>query len=166
MQFNSKIVPCLWFDSEGEDAARFYTGIFPNSRITHIERYPSSGQEVHGQPPGKVMIVAFELAGQSFTALNGGPQFKFTEAISLQVMCDSAEEVDHFWSKLGEGGPVEAQQCGWIKDRFGLSWQIVPRRLMEMLADPDKAKATRAFSAMLDMKKLELPALERAFNGQ
>jgi predicted 3-demethylubiquinone-9 3-methyltransferase (glyoxalase superfamily) len=115
---------------------------------------------------GKVMIVAFDLAGQSFSALNGGPQFKFTEAISLQVMCDSQEEVDRDWDRLAEGGPAEAQQCGWVKDRFGLSWQVVPKRLMEMIADPDKAKSARAFTAMLHMKKLDLPALERAFNGQ
>lgn len=165
MQFSSKIVPCLWFDSEGEEAARFYTSVFPDSRITHVERYPATGQEQHGQPAGKVMIVSFELAGQPFTALNGGPHFKFSEAISLQVMCDSAEELDHYWSRLGEGGPVEAQECGWLKDRFGLSWQVIPQRLLEMIADADKAKATRAFGAMLRMKKLDLPALERAFNG-
>jgi predicted 3-demethylubiquinone-9 3-methyltransferase (glyoxalase superfamily) len=166
MQFSSKIVPCLWFNDNGEEAARYYTGIFPDSRITHVERYPAAGQEVHGHAAGKVMVVSFDLAGQSFTALNGGPQFKFSEAISLQIMCDSAEEVDHYWSKLGAGGPVEAQQCGWLKDRFGLSWQVVPERMMEMLADPDKAKSTRAFTAMMNMKKLDLPALERAFNGQ
>jgi predicted 3-demethylubiquinone-9 3-methyltransferase (glyoxalase superfamily) len=166
MQFSSKIVPCLWFNDNGEEAARFYTGIFPNSRITHVERYPAAGQEVHGHAEGKVMVVAFDLAGQSFVALNGGPQFKFSEAISLQIMCDSAEEVDHYWNKLGAGGPVEAQQCGWLKDRFGLSWQVVPKRMMEMIADPDKAKSTRAFAAMMNMTKLDLPALERAFNGQ
>ena len=166
MQFNSKIIPCLWFDNQGEEAARFYTSVFPDSRITHVERYPATGQELHGQPAGKVMTVSFELAGQPFTALNGGPHFKFSEAISLQVMCESTEELDHFWRKLGEGGPVEAQQCGWLKDRFGLSWQIIPKRMIEMLADPDKTKSTRAFAAMLQMKKLDLPALERAFNGQ
>jgi predicted 3-demethylubiquinone-9 3-methyltransferase (glyoxalase superfamily) len=166
MQFSSKIVPCLWFAGEGEEAARFYTSVFPDSRITHIERYPAVGQEVHGQPAGKVLTVSFELAGQSFMALNGGPQFKFTEAISLQIMCDSAEEVDHYWNKLGEGGPVEAQQCGWLKDKFGLSWQVIPKRLVEMMADPDKAKSTRVFSAMLEMHKLDVAALERAFNGR
>jgi len=165
MQFTSKIVPCLWFDSEGEDAARFYTGIFPDSRISHIERFPAIGQEIHGKPAGSVMTVSFELAGQPFTALNGGPHFKFNEAVSLQVMCDSAEELDHFWSRLGEGGPVEAQQCGWLKDKFGLSWQIIPKRMLEMMADPDKAKVQRVFGAMLQMKKLDLAALERAFNG-
>jgi predicted 3-demethylubiquinone-9 3-methyltransferase (glyoxalase superfamily) len=115
---------------------------------------------------GKVLTVTFDLAGQEFTALNGGPQFKFSEAVSLMIMCDSAEEVDHYWNRLREGGPVEAQQCGWLKDRFGLSWQVVPKRMIEMLADADKAKSTRAFAAMLEMKKLDLPALERAFNGQ
>jgi predicted 3-demethylubiquinone-9 3-methyltransferase (glyoxalase superfamily) len=166
MQFGSKIIPCLWFDGQGEDAARFYTSIFPDSRITHLERVPATGQEIHGLEAGKVLTVSFELAGQSFTALNGGPQFRFSEAISLQVMCDSAAEVDHFWTRLGEGGPPEAQQCGWVKDRFGLSWQVIPRRFIELMADPDKSKVTRMFGAMLQMKKLDLPALERAFNGQ
>jgi predicted 3-demethylubiquinone-9 3-methyltransferase (glyoxalase superfamily) len=166
LQFPSKIMPCLWFDSEGEDAARFYTSVFPDSRITNIAHVPTTGQEVHGLTAGKVLTVSFELAGQPFTALNGGPQFKFTEAISLMVLCESTDEVDHYWDKLRPGGPVEAQQCGWLKDRFGLSWQVVPKRLLEMIADPDKAKATRAFGAMLNMKKLDLPALERAFNGQ
>lgn len=166
MQFSSKIIPCLWFDSEAEEAARFYTGIFPDSRITHIERYPAVGQEVHGQPAGNVMTVSFELCGQAFTALNGGPAFKFSEAISLQIMCDSAEEVDRYWSMLGEGGPAEAQQCGWIKDRFGLSWQVIPRDFIRMMADPDKGKVKRLFGAMMQMKKLDLPALQRAFDGQ
>lgn len=165
MQFASKIVPCLWFDHQGEDAARFYASIFPNSRITHVERVPDTGSQIHGLPPGRVLTVSFELAGQSFTALNGGPRFQFSEAVSLQVMCDSTEEVDHFWSRLGEGGPVQAQQCGWVKDRFGLSWQVIPRRFVELMADPDKTKVTRMFAAMLQMNKLDLPALERAFNG-
>jgi predicted 3-demethylubiquinone-9 3-methyltransferase (glyoxalase superfamily) len=111
------------------------------------------------------MTVSVRLAGQQFTALNGGPQFKFTEAVSFQIMCDSAEEVDHYWSRLGEGGPVEAQQCGWIKDKYGLSWQVIPKRLLEMFSDPDKVKSQRAFTAMMNMKKLDLPAHERAYNG-
>jgi len=163
MKFANKIVPCLWFDSEAEEAARFYTGVFPDSRITDISNY---SQAVHDKPAGSVLTVSFELAGQAFVALNGGPFFKFNEAVSLQIMCDSADEVDHFWSRLGEGGPPEAQQCGWLKDRFGLSWQVVPRRFMAMMTDPDKAKVARVFAAMMKMKKLDLPALERAFNQE
>ena len=165
MEFTSKIVPCLWFDKVGEEAARFYCSVFPNSRITDIMLTPGVGQETHGQPAGQALVVAFELAGQPFTALNGGPQIKFTEAISLQVMCDTQQEVDQLWEKLGEGGPEEAKQCGWLKDRYGLSWQIVPRRFMQLMVDPDKKKVERAFAAMMNMKKLDLPALERAFNG-
>jgi predicted 3-demethylubiquinone-9 3-methyltransferase (glyoxalase superfamily) len=166
MQLSSKIVPCLWFDGRGEEAARFYTAIFPDSAIEHIERFPAVGQEVHGQAAGSVMTVSFRLGAQQFVALNGGPQFKFNEAVSFQIMCDSAEEVDHYWNRLGEGGAPEAQQCGWLKDKFGLSWQVVPRRFIEMLGDTDKSKTQRLFAAMMDMKKLDLPALERAFNGQ
>jgi predicted 3-demethylubiquinone-9 3-methyltransferase (glyoxalase superfamily) len=162
LQFASKIVPCLWFDSNGEDAARFYTGIFPDSRITDISRY---SEAANGKPAGSVLTVAFELAGQPFTALNGGPVFKFNEAVSFQIMCDSAEEVDHFWNALSAGGPVEAQQCGWLKDRFGVSWQVIPKRFIEMLTDSDKTRVGRVFAAMMKMKKLDLPALERAFNG-
>jgi predicted 3-demethylubiquinone-9 3-methyltransferase (glyoxalase superfamily) len=147
MQFASKIVPCLWFDQVGEEAAKFYTGIFPDSRITHANP----------------VTVAFELAGQPFTALNGGPHFKFNESVSLQVMCDSAEEVDHFWSALGEGG--SEQQCGWLKDRFGLSWQIIPKRFIELVTSPDQAAVQRTFAAMMKMKKLDLPRLEQAFNA-
>jgi predicted 3-demethylubiquinone-9 3-methyltransferase (glyoxalase superfamily) len=159
MQIVSKIVPCLWFDHQAEEAARFYTGIFPDSRIANISRYPKAGQEVHGREPGSVLTVAFELAGQALTALNGGPVFKFNEAISLQ------EEVDHYWSKLSQGGDPQAQQCGWVKDRYGLSWQVVPRQLLEWIVDPDPQKAERTFSAMLQMKKLDLAALRRAHDG-
>jgi predicted 3-demethylubiquinone-9 3-methyltransferase (glyoxalase superfamily) len=165
MQIVSKIVPCLWFDHQAEEAARFYTGIFPDSRITNISRYPKAGQEVHGREPGSVLTVAFELAGQALTALNGGPVFKFNEAISLQVMCDTQEEVDHYWNKLSQGGDPQAQQCGWVKDRYGLSWQVVPRQLLEWIVDPDPQKAERTFSAMLQMKKLDLAALRRAHEG-
>jgi predicted 3-demethylubiquinone-9 3-methyltransferase (glyoxalase superfamily) len=165
MQFSSKIVPCLWFDSRGEDAARFYTGIFPDSRIKEITHYAEAGKEVHGREPGSVLTVAFELAGQAFTALNGGPIFKFTEAVSFQIMCDSQQEVDHYWNALKEDGPVEAQQCGWLKDKFGLSWQVVPKAMIEMLMAPDKAKVERAFAAMMGMKKLDIAALQSAFNG-
>jgi predicted 3-demethylubiquinone-9 3-methyltransferase (glyoxalase superfamily) len=166
MQITSKIAPCLWFDNQGEEAARFYTGIFKNSKIVAISRYTETGQEVHGQKPGSVMTVAFELEGQSFTALNGGPVFKFNEAISLQISCESQEEVDHYWNKLSEGGDDKAQQCGWLKDRFGVSWQVVPRVLVAMLLDDDKAKAERAMSAMLKMKKLDIAQLKRAYDGR
>lgn len=165
MQIASKIVPCLWFDSQGEDAARFYTEVFPNSRITHISRYPEAGKEVHGRKPGSVLTVAFELAGQAFTALNGGPQFKFNEALSLQIMCDSQQEVDHYWNALGAGGPTEAQQCGWLKDRYGVSWQVVPRAFLDMLTSKDTPAVERAFAVMMNMKKLDIAALQRAFDG-
>jgi predicted 3-demethylubiquinone-9 3-methyltransferase (glyoxalase superfamily) len=165
MQIASKIVPCLWFDSQGEEAARFYTELFPKSRITHIARYPEAGKEVHGRQPGSVLTVSFELAGQPFTALNGGPHFKFNEAVSLQIMCEDQKEVDHYWGALTAGGPVEAQQCGWVKDRYGLSWQIIPKAFLEMMASKDAAAVERAFAAMMNMKKLDLPTLQRAFNG-
>jgi predicted 3-demethylubiquinone-9 3-methyltransferase (glyoxalase superfamily) len=166
MQFNSKIMPCLWFDDQGEDAANFYVSVFPDSKITGITHYAEAGKEVHGRKPGSVLTVSFELAGQEFTALNGGPQFRFSEAISLMIMCDSQQEVDHYWNALSAGGPVEAQQCGWLKDRFGLSWQVVPKMFLEMFMSPDKAKVERAFGAMMNMKKLDIAALQRAFNGQ
>ena len=159
----TKITPCLWFDSEAEDAARFYTGVFRNSRITAISRYGEAGREVHGQPAGKVLTVAFELDGQPYTALNGGPQFKFNEAVSFQVPCKSQEEVDYYWDKLSAGGDPRAQQCGWLKDRFGLSWQVFPSVLIDMLQDQDRAKADRVMEAMLRMKKIDLEALERAY---
>ena len=161
----SKISPCLWFDRQAEDAARFYTGIFKDSKITAISRYPDAGQEIHGQPPGSVLTVAFELEGQSFTALNGGPHFKFNEAISLQIECETQEEVDYYWERLSEGGDPQAQQCGWLKDKFGLSWQVVPKGMAEMLNDPDTAKSRRAFEAMMQMKKLDIAGLQRAFAG-
>ena len=162
---NAKISPCLWFDHQAEDAARFYTGIFKDSKITAISRYPDAGQEIHGKPPGSVLTVAFELNGQPFTALNGGPNFKFTEAVSFEIECATQDEVDYFWERLSAGGDPEAQQCGWLKDKFGLSWQVVPKGMAEMLNDPDAAKSRRAFEAMLQMKKLDLAALQRAFAG-
>lgn len=165
MKITSKITPCLWFDSQGEDAARFYTSIFRNSRIVTISRYTEAGKEVHGRAAGTAMTVAFELDGQGFTALNGGPLFKFNEAISFQVYCETQEEVDHCWSKLSEGGDSRAQQCGWLKDKFGVSWQVVPRRLVEMMSDPDAEKSGRAMKAMLQMKKIDIAALERAYAG-
>jgi predicted 3-demethylubiquinone-9 3-methyltransferase (glyoxalase superfamily) len=150
---SSKITPCLWFDSQAEDAARHYVTIFPDSRI-----------EIHGRAAGSVMTVAFRLCGQSFTALNGGPLFKFSEAISLQIDCGSQAEIDHYWSQLGEGG--EEGPCGWLKDRFGLSWQVVPSRMAAMLADPDPRKGERVMKAFLPMKKLDLATLERAYAGE
>ena len=161
-----EITPCLWFDSEAEDAARFYTGIFRNSKITSITRYGEAGREVHGQPAGRVLVVAFELDGQPFTALNGGPQFKFNEAVSLQIPCKTQEEIDYYWDKLTAGGDARAQQCGWLKDRYGLSWQVFPAALMDMLQDRDRKKADRAMQAMMEMKKMDLKALERAYAGQ
>jgi predicted 3-demethylubiquinone-9 3-methyltransferase (glyoxalase superfamily) len=155
----NEITPCLWFDTEGEDAARFYTSVFPNSRILEIARYGSAGPRAEGT----VMTVAFELDGRKFTALNGGPDFTFNEAISFQVPCEGQEEVDEYWSRLGEGG--EEGPCGWLKDRFGVSWQIFPRRLPELLADPDPEKAQRVMAAMMEMGKLEIAELERAAEG-
>ena len=162
----NKITPCLWFDGEAEDAARFYSGIFPNSKITSISHYGEAGREVHGQPAGKVLTVAFELDGRPFTALNGGPQFKFNEAVSFQIPCRSQEEIDYYWDKLTAGGDAQAQQCGWLKDRYGLSWQVFPAALMDMLQDRDRKKADRAMQAMMEMKKMDLKALERAYAGQ
>jgi predicted 3-demethylubiquinone-9 3-methyltransferase (glyoxalase superfamily) len=159
------IVPCLWFDTQAEEAARYYTGIFKNSKIGTITRYGEAGREVHGRPAGTVMTVAFELNGQPFTALNGGPVFTFNEAISFQIMCRTQEEVDHYWNKLSAGGDKEAQQCGWLKDKFGVSWQVVPTVLVEMMSDPDKEKSGRAMEAMLQMKKLDIAELKRAFEG-
>jgi predicted 3-demethylubiquinone-9 3-methyltransferase (glyoxalase superfamily) len=160
-----KITPFLWFDSQAEEAARFYTGIFPHSKLGNITRYPQAGQEIHGRAAGSVMTVEFELGGQSFTALNGGPAFRFNEALSLMIGCESQQEVDHYWEKLGAGGDPAARQCGWLKDKYGLSWQVTPLELMPMIADPDRKKAERAFSAMMKMKKLDVAALRRAYSG-
>lgn len=165
MQVIQKIAPCLWFDDQAEEAARFYTGIFKNSKIGTVARYGKAGHEVHGRPAGTVMTVAFELEGQAFTALNGGPVFKFNEAISFQVNCETQAEVDYYWEKLSEGGDVKAQQCGWLKDRYGVSWQVVPRALVEMITDPDSEKSGRAMEAMLRMKKLDIAGLKRAYGG-
>jgi predicted 3-demethylubiquinone-9 3-methyltransferase (glyoxalase superfamily) len=152
-----KISPCLWFDHQAEDAARFYTAIFKDSKIVAISRYPEAGQEIHGKPAGSVTTVAFELNGQSFTALNGGQIFKFNEAVSFQIEGATQQEVDYYWERLSEGGDPQAQQCGWLKDKFGLSWQIVPK----VLTDPDTAKSQRTFQAMLQMKKLDIERLQR-----
>ena len=151
-----KLITCLWFDTGGEEAARFYTSVFPNSELGEITRYGSAGP----RPEGTVMTVSFELNGQKFVALNGGPNYTFSEAISFQVLCKDQDEVDAYWSALSEGG--EEGPCGWLKDRFGLSWQIVPTRLPELLGDPDPERAQRAMAAMLEMKKIDIAALERA----
>lgn len=156
------IIPCLWFDSQAEEAARYYTGIFKNSKIVTVTRYGEAGQEIHGKPAGTVLTVEFELNGQPFTALNGGPHFKFNEAVSFQIMCQTQEEVDHYWNRLTQGGDPNAQQCGWLKDKYGLSWQIVPKRLPELLADPDPGKAKRVMEAMMKMVKIDVAALEAA----
>lgn len=161
----TKISPCLWFDTQAEEAARFYTGIFKDSKITATSYYPEAGQEIHGKPPGTVMVVAFELNGLSFTALNGGPMFKFSEAISLQVECADQDEVDYYWDKLSEGGNPDAQQCGWVADKFGLSWQVVPEILPSLMTHPDPAKSGRVMAALMQMKKLDIATLQQAFEG-
>ena len=158
-----RIAPCLWFDHQAEEAAKYYTGIFKNSRIVAISRYGEAGYEIHRRPAGSVMTVAFELEDQPFTALNGGPLFRFNEAISLQVYCDSQDEVDYYWERLTVGGDPKAQQCGWLKDKFGLSWQVVPIALKDMIADSDPKKAGRVMTALLQMKKLDIAALKQAY---
>lgn len=159
-----KITPCLWFDDKAEEAANFYVSIFKNSKIGTISRYDEAGAKVSGRPVGSVMVISFQLEGQDFTALNGGPVFKFTEAISFMVDCKTQEEVDELWTKLTAGG--EESQCGWLKDKYGLSWQIVPTALNEMLTDKDPEKAKRAMEAMLTMKKIDIAAVKAAFDGQ
>ena len=159
-----KITPCLWFDGQAEEAAKFYVSVFKNSKIGRIIRYSEVGQEIHGGKPGSVLAIEFELDGQPFSGLNGGPIFKFSEAISFQVPCDTQDEIDYYWTKLQEGGGSESD-CGWLKDRFGLSWQVFPAALLGMLASSDRQKADRAMAAMLKMKKLDLAALQRAFDG-
>ncbi len=161
----SKIVPCLWFDTQAEQAARFYTGIFKDSRITEITYYGEAGKEIHGQPADQVLTVGFELEGQSFTALNGGPQFQFSCAVSLQVMCEDQAEIDYYWEKLRAGGDPTAQQCGWLADKFGLSWQVVPKIVPELLKDHKSAAGQRVFAAIMDMKKMDIVALQRAYAG-
>lgn len=160
-----KIMPNLWFDDQGEEAARFYVSIFKNASLGRITHYTTEGFEIHKRPAGSVMTVSFEIEGQQFMTLNGGPFFKFNESISFIVNCDTQQEVDYYWEKLTSGGDPRAQQCGWLKDKFGVSWQIVPVALNEMMTDPDVNKANRAMRAMLQMKKLDLPTLEKAFHG-
>src|SRR5205809_415003 len=156
-----KIAPFLWFDNQAEDAVKFYVSIFGNSKIGSITRYEEEAAKASGRPKGSVMTVAFELAGQEFVALNGGPLFKFTEAISFVVNCETQDEVDHYWNKLTVNGGQEVQ-CGWLKDKFGLSWQIVPTILPKLLADEDKNKSKKVMEAMLKMKKIDIAALQHA----
>ncbi len=159
-----KITPCLWFDDQAEDAAKFYCSVFKNSKITTISRFPDAGQEIHHKPAGSVMVVAFELDGMPFTALNGGPDFKFDEAVSFQIMCETQADIDYYWGKLTEGG--QEGPCGWLKDKFGLSWQVVPSAIPKMMTDPDAQKSARVMNAFLKMKKLDLAAIERAYAGK
>jgi predicted 3-demethylubiquinone-9 3-methyltransferase (glyoxalase superfamily) len=159
-----RITPCLWFDTQAEDAAKWYVAIFKNSRILRTSRYGKEGHEIHGREAGSVMTVEFEIEGQRFVALNGGPQFKFNEAVSFQVHCGTQEEIDHYWSKLTEDG--EEGPCGWLKDRYGVSWQVVPAILPEMLMDPDPEKSGRVTKAFLQMRKFDIEALERAYRGE
>jgi len=161
MKMSAKmIMPCLWFDTEAEAAAKHYSSIFENAKVGTVTRYPNEGQAVHGKQAGSVMTVEFEIDGIKFLGLNGGPQFKFSEAISFQVLCDSQVEVDHFWSKLSEGG--QEGPCGWLKDKFGLSWQIVPNALPHLLKSGDAQKSGRVMKAMMQMKKIDIAALEKA----
>ena len=161
-KITQKITPFLWFDDKAEEAAKFYTSIFKNSKIGNITRYDEEAAGPTGRPAGSVMTVDFQLGGQEFVALNGGPMFKFTEAISFVVNCENQEEVDYFWSKLSAGG--EESRCGWLKDKFGLSWQVVPMVLTEMLTDKDTAKAKRVMHAMLQMDKIDIAVLKKAYD--
>ena len=155
-----KIMPCLWFDTQAEDAAKHYVAIFKNSKIGSITRYPNEGKEIHGKDAGTVMTVEFELEGQKFLGLNGGPQFKFDEAISFQVFCDTQDEIDYFWSRLTAGG--SEGPCGWLKDKFGLSWQVVPAVLPELMRGANAEKSGRIMKAFMQMKKLDIAAIKRA----
>jgi predicted 3-demethylubiquinone-9 3-methyltransferase (glyoxalase superfamily) len=161
-----QISPCLWFDGQAEEAAKFYVSVFKKAKITSITRYPDVGQEVHHRPPGSVMTVEFTLNGLPFMGLNGGPNFKFNEAVSLMILCDTQEEIDYYWEKLNEGGNPDSQACGWLKDKFGLSWQVTPRSLMKMWKDMKAPGAQRAFAAMMEMKKLDIAKLKAAYKGK
>ena len=156
-----RLAPCLWFDHEAEEAATFYVSIFENSKITAVTRYTKAGFETHRRPAGSVMTVEFELDGHRYTALNGGPDFRFNEAVSLQVFCGTQQDIDYFWDKLSNGGDPKAQQCGWLKDKYGLSWQVVPRIMPELFKAQDSAKSQRAMEALLRMKKINIADLEQ-----
>jgi predicted 3-demethylubiquinone-9 3-methyltransferase (glyoxalase superfamily) len=159
-----KITPCLWFDTQAEEAADAYVAIFRNSRIVRLSRYGKEGHEIHGREAGSIMTVEFEIDGQRLVALNGGPHFKFNEAVSFQVHCETQQEIDYYWSRLAEGG--EEGPCGWLKDRYGLSWQVVPKVLPDMLMDPDPEKSGRVTKAFLQMRKFDIEELERAYAGR
>lgn len=158
-----KITPFLWFDNQAEEAAKFYTSIFKKSKIGTVSRYDEEGAKASGRPKGSAMTVSFRIEGEEFVALNGGPHFKFTEAVSFVVNCGSQKEVDYFWEKLSQGGDEKAQQCGWLKDKYGLSWQIVPTVLNKLLTDRDPIKAQRVMKAMLQMKKIDIKGLQQAY---
>jgi predicted 3-demethylubiquinone-9 3-methyltransferase (glyoxalase superfamily) len=158
-----KIIPCLWFDDKAEEAATFYASVFKNSKIGDVTRYGKEGYEIHRREAGSVLTVEFEIEGQKFVALNGGPVFKFNEAISFQVRCETQKEIDYYWEKLSEGGDKQAQQCGWLKDKYGVSWQIVPNVLGKMLQDKDTKKSDRVMKVLLQMRKLDIMALMRAY---
>jgi predicted 3-demethylubiquinone-9 3-methyltransferase (glyoxalase superfamily) len=164
MHISQKIAPCLWFDTEAEAAAAFYVGIFKNSKIVDIARYGKAGQETHGKPEGSVMTVTFEIEGLPYTALNGGRIFKLTEAVSFQIFVEDQEEFDYYWDRLTPGGDPKSQVCGWLKDQFGVSWQVVPRKMIDWWTKPDE-RSQRAFNAMMKMGKLDIAALERAYLG-
>jgi len=161
-----KISPNLWFDNQAEEAANFYVSIFKNSKIEKINRYSKVGFEIHKKPAGSVMTVRFSLGGQNFIALNGGPDFKFNEAISFVITCETQEEIDYYWTKLSEGGDKKAQQCGWLKDKYGLSWQVVPSIIENLFDDSESDKSQRAMDAVLKMKKLDIESLEKAAYGK
>jgi predicted 3-demethylubiquinone-9 3-methyltransferase (glyoxalase superfamily) len=158
-----KISPCLWFDDKAEEAVNFYVSIFKNSKVGNVTRYGKEGYEIHKKKEGTVMTIDFEIEGQKFLALNGGPIFKFNEAISFQIYCDTQEEIDYYWDKLTEDGDKNAQVCGWLKDKFGVSWQVVPVALIKMLEDKDSRKTERVMKAMLQMQKLDIDALRKAY---
>ena len=157
------IVSCLWFDGNAEEAASFYVSVFKDARLGATTRYGEAGREIHGKPAGSVLTVEFQLNGRDFVALNGGPQFKFNEAVSFQVPCETQDEIDYYWDKLSADADKGAQQCGWLKDKYGLSWQVVPTILAEMLKDRDREKANRVMAALLTMKKLDIAGLTRAY---
>ncbi|HSW87786.1 MAG TPA: VOC family protein [Candidatus Saccharimonadales bacterium] len=159
-----KITPFLWFDKQAEEAASFYTSVFKDGKITHVSRYDAEGAKVSGQPEGTAMVVAFQINGQDFTALNGGPQFKFNEAISFMISCEDQEEVDYYWEKLS--AVPESEQCGWLKDKYGLSWQVVPTAMGQLMSDPDPVKAQRVMHAMLQMKKIIIADLQKAHDQE
>jgi len=159
-----KITACLWFDTQAEEAANFYVSVFKGSRLGKISRYGKAGQDIHGKKEGSVMTVEFELGGRPFVALNGGPDFIFTEAVSFQIFCDTQDEIDFFWNALCKGG--QEGPCGWLKDKYGLSWQVVPSVIPKMMSDPDAKKSERVMNAFLKMKKFDLEKITRAYEGQ